>query len=452
MKSVKSFTWLFLLCCAIQSFAQNQHFKSLKIGDTVPDIEVKNIINYPATSLKISDFKDKLLILDFWATWCGPCLSSFPKLDSLQSKFGNKIKILPITSENKEKVVDFLQKMKTIKHFLPGTATEDSVLDRLFKHTFLPHYVWINNGNVIAVTGKDQVNENNIKKIIEKEQITLEVKDDFKRQILYPAGEDIPTFAPSITVKIEDETKFVRMPDSSLIFYSAITGYMEGLLRGYHVYYPDIFTARNLSISELYSEVLLKNSLKSLNRSPGSIIIDIKDTALLHHITPEGQNLRGLQFDDWIRRNGYCYDIKVPPEFVDKKFEIILGELNRYFGIVNGIEGVLEKRNSKYLALMRITNKDNLLSKGGRSNVEVDKFSLKIQNRKLYSLINALVQPLQLYPFIVDETNYKDPVDLVLNCELSNLEALNKELERYGLVLREKEKVFDVPIIRLKTN
>jgi thiol-disulfide isomerase/thioredoxin len=36
-------------------------------------------------------FNGKLMILDFWATWCGACISKFPKLDSLQKKYADKL-------------------------------------------------------------------------------------------------------------------------------------------------------------------------------------------------------------------------------------------------------------------------------------------------------------------------------------------------------------------------
>src|SRR5690349_12062447 len=74
----------------------------LTIGDTMQDVEINNIVNGKKGSVKVSDFKGKLLILDFWATWCSPCIKVMPKLDSLQKYFGSKIQILPVTYEDSE--------------------------------------------------------------------------------------------------------------------------------------------------------------------------------------------------------------------------------------------------------------------------------------------------------------------------------------------------------------
>ena len=53
------------------------------------DINQKNV--------ELDDFKGKLLILNFWATWCAPCREEMPSLDNLQSNIKlNNLKIFPI--------------------------------------------------------------------------------------------------------------------------------------------------------------------------------------------------------------------------------------------------------------------------------------------------------------------------------------------------------------------
>ena len=83
--------------------------KNLKTYDEIvfKDENQKNI--------DLADFKGKLLILNFWATWCVPCREEMPSLDLLQSDFRlNNIKIFPINigQEDLSKSVIFFKELK----------------------------------------------------------------------------------------------------------------------------------------------------------------------------------------------------------------------------------------------------------------------------------------------------------------------------------------------------
>lgn len=45
----------------------------------------------------ISDFKGKVVMIDFWETWCKPCLASFPTLQKLQEEYPDRFKVLAVT-------------------------------------------------------------------------------------------------------------------------------------------------------------------------------------------------------------------------------------------------------------------------------------------------------------------------------------------------------------------
>jgi thiol-disulfide isomerase/thioredoxin len=73
--------------------------------------------NLKDEQLTLSDFEGKVVILDFWATWCGPCIHSFPEMQELVTQFENKdVEFLFIDvfernepEETKKKVVEFLE-------------------------------------------------------------------------------------------------------------------------------------------------------------------------------------------------------------------------------------------------------------------------------------------------------------------------------------------------------
>jgi beta-lactamase regulating signal transducer with metallopeptidase domain/5-hydroxyisourate hydrolase-like protein (transthyretin family)/peroxiredoxin len=58
---------------------------TLKVGDLAPDFTAQKL---GGGRLKLGDFQGKLVLLDFWATWCGPCLVDMPAMKDLQETFG----------------------------------------------------------------------------------------------------------------------------------------------------------------------------------------------------------------------------------------------------------------------------------------------------------------------------------------------------------------------------
>ena len=110
------------------------------IGDEIS--EIKNIVIHKDVKtydnlifldkndqkIDIKDFKEKLVLLNFWATWCEPCKEEMPSLDRLQNnpQFSNlKIFVINITQENLEKVNNFLEELniQNLEPYFDGPKT-----------------------------------------------------------------------------------------------------------------------------------------------------------------------------------------------------------------------------------------------------------------------------------------------------------------------------------------
>ena len=65
-------------------------------GETPPDVELHDLDGGIVTT---SDWRGRVVVLDFWATWCGPCLKGMPHLRELRRDYGDDVLIVGVTSE-----------------------------------------------------------------------------------------------------------------------------------------------------------------------------------------------------------------------------------------------------------------------------------------------------------------------------------------------------------------
>src|SRR3989338_4009118 len=78
------------------------------IGNFAPDFELESIAGGKA---KLSDFKGKPIILNFWATWCPPCKEEMPLFENAYQAKSDKIIVIGVNlQESRENINDFIKK------------------------------------------------------------------------------------------------------------------------------------------------------------------------------------------------------------------------------------------------------------------------------------------------------------------------------------------------------
>jgi thiol-disulfide isomerase/thioredoxin len=87
-------------------------FGDLKAGMPAPPLSLKQTLQVPAgTKVSWEALRGKAVVLEFWATWCGPCVAAIPHLNELAQKYAGKpVQFIAITAENEELVAPFLKK------------------------------------------------------------------------------------------------------------------------------------------------------------------------------------------------------------------------------------------------------------------------------------------------------------------------------------------------------
>src|SRR5215470_2810979 len=104
------FVATFILCfLAAPALAQQPTIRFVRNPDSAPAFKVDTLDGKPLT---LADYKSKVILLNFWATWCGPCRSEIPDLVELQNKYKDQLQIigLVVDDDDEDAVKRFAEK------------------------------------------------------------------------------------------------------------------------------------------------------------------------------------------------------------------------------------------------------------------------------------------------------------------------------------------------------
>lgn len=398
----------------------------LKINEQFPDIRFQELFNTSQKQLQISDFKNKIVIFDFWSTTCISCIQAFPKLDSLQKKFNDNIQILLVSSEPLQNVKTFFEKRKKIA--IPGIPfiCNDSLLQLLFPHKGFPAYAWLDAEHRFRfLTEGADVNTTSITKLINKEELYLNTHQSghYKTpNIFHPEHQNKLLFTSTLT--------------------NCITGFQESLpsevrkrTTGIHV--------KCASVTELYIHAFNENNRFQFNRV-GRLITDFEEPQKY------SRDKSALHAKEWRDKYAYNYQLTIPLSDSLLKYAYMKTDLFRFFQLKAQVSAVYKQ----CIVLEEIPGKLAIKTKNAesshtffRSSVNGDRYETvrALLNKPFNFLthnLGAWLEEVYQLPF-ESNLNYTENIDIELSAqavESLNITLLNKELEKYGLVLQQKEK------------
>jgi thiol-disulfide isomerase/thioredoxin len=341
--------------------AQNEA-AAIKVGGILNDVTLDSITNWHSQTAKLSDFKGKSIILDFWASWCGSCIAALPKLNRLQDKYHDRLQILVVTSDKLNVIKEARQRLSILKNNKLPIVYADTILNKLFPHSRIPHEVWIDKfGNVKAITGDDYVIDENIDRLLDGNELSIPQKIDFLK------FEQSRSLIENL--KIADRQP-LKMYNS--VFTSHLSGAptMQGVKEnegGITRYYI------NQNILALYSEVIEQTYWNKL-------LVEIKDTGRLFKTFSNTK--------DWEADNLFCYELTVPLGTPESEIRNLMHrDLNKYFKLKINIES--RKVTCWQISISDPARFNKLPGKKGKSFSD-DGTTTKLREVTLRDVVNLL--------------------------------------------------------------
>lgn len=163
-------TTLFLLLTAHYGLAQ------LKKGEAVPDLQFSTLLNAPTQTTTLNQLRGKLVLIEFWATWCGPCIEAMPHLNELQQRHAQQLQVITVTDETPRRISQYLTTRPAKLWFAIDSARS---ITRHFPHQLIPHSVLISpDGTLIAQTEPRSITDAVIDSLWQQQAVHLTEKID----------------------------------------------------------------------------------------------------------------------------------------------------------------------------------------------------------------------------------------------------------------------------------
>lgn len=286
MKSV----WLAIVLCLMvgrealpQSAFDFEQVDAPALGSICPNLALSGLDGKP---YRLHDYRGQVVVLEFWATSCRPCIPAMTHLEILEAEFPKQLKVFQITSENTPTVRRFLSKHPVASTIVLDTARK---LHQAFYHHFLPHTVLIDpKGVVRAFTYPSELNPNVIRKLLKGQAINLKTKQELSNE--NAVSPSLARTLDELVLTDSEPVVVVPKPKASAVYQAHISPYRQGeetqiVREGEYV-----FRFVNCPLTLIYQTLFGVSSSR--------VLLEVPEDRVLHYTFEE--------------KNAFCFDLSVP--------------------------------------------------------------------------------------------------------------------------------------------
>ena len=143
----------------------------VKVADNVDKAVVNQqspdftFVNSDGQKQKLSDFEDKVIFLNFWASWCPPCRKEMPYMQQIYQEYQEQVKILAVNlQEGETKVKDFIKK----NNYNFTVLRDQGQLAARYQVQGIPKSIFIDKNGIIKAQHTGSMTKSMMENAIEK--------------------------------------------------------------------------------------------------------------------------------------------------------------------------------------------------------------------------------------------------------------------------------------------
>ena len=148
---VKLFAVVMTACLMLPgaATAQAPYFETRDLQRAVDHLDVTDL---HGTRWTAADLKGRIVLIDFWATWCAPCLAQIPELKRLRARYGDRFEVLAISldSRTRRDLVSWLNRLDVTWPQVHDGRAFSSPAARPFGVAALPASLLVADGTIVA--------------------------------------------------------------------------------------------------------------------------------------------------------------------------------------------------------------------------------------------------------------------------------------------------------------
>jgi thiol-disulfide isomerase/thioredoxin len=423
---MKKFLSLLLIIAAFTGSAQ----KPLAIGDKLPDYKFQTLFNYSAPSFTLSQFKGKVVLINFIKWGCAHNYDIMPFLAAYQQKFKKDLEIIMVSDESEAIINSMFASRPGLKQLGLPLAKKDTTLQKLFPHASSPHMV---------IIGKDRL----VKAIIQDKDLN----DSILRLTI--AGGAVTLPPPQIEKNLDKNTSlaFAGIANNNLIYNSILTGYANGI--------KAIFSIHSWPGNRL--RLLMTNSnVKEMIITAWDPLVQIND--LEHNLriiwnVPDPLKYQGRRDIPGDENKLYCYELILPASGRSAgnaaAMAYVREDLERYFRLV----ATVEKRKMSSYVITPVSFPDSSNNKMAFKNGYVQQWidNVEVHDLSFQSAAFALKPYLFMDKPLIVEGNSNQVFNFRVNKQYSDFKSMTDALYKTGLRLTVEARDIDCLVIKEKS-